>query len=75
MLTSGSTLPEPIKWREYQRAASTLYPGDQDLAEELDAQRAQDPGSEDGQNNSDTGDKAPADETAPTPGKNDKTAT
>lgn len=35
MLISASTLPEPIKRREYAKAAQTLYPGDTELAGEL----------------------------------------
>lgn len=56
-LVSSSTLPEPIKAREYQRAAAVLYPGDKELAQELEGERAPDPGSDDGKNNSDTGNK------------------
>lgn len=36
MLISASTLPPPIKEREYQRAAALLYPGDTDLQTELE---------------------------------------
>jgi hypothetical protein len=35
MLVSASTLPEPIKQREYRRAAVTLYPDDPALVDEL----------------------------------------
>lgn len=41
MLISSSTLPEPIKAREYKRAATILYPGDKELATELDTMRSE----------------------------------
>jgi hypothetical protein len=48
---SASTLPEPLKFREYQRAANVLYPNDETIAQELEDGRAIDPGTNDGQNN------------------------
>jgi hypothetical protein len=51
--TSASTLPEPIKAREYQRSAATLYPDDKDLLQELEDTRQADPGTDDGASNSD----------------------